>query len=333
MATLELFFFQLIIVMVLIIILGALWQFNKTIKWEKRIGKYSVTSLKKRPVAIIDKINLTYQFLVMAFVNLLSKSKWLTKYSAKYLKYIDFYESKTKVPLYYVVTKIFTSFFIVFIKVTADIIMYRYPSLWSIIGLALIGFYLPDLGLMYNRYQKRKKIEREMLNAIIIMNNAFKSGLSIMQAINIVKNELQGPIKEEFRKMYLELNYGLSLEVVFTRFAERVKLEEANYITSALTILNKTGGNIVKVFSSIEKSLFSKRKLELELKSLTASSETMIKALLLLPFVFTIIILLFNPAYFDALITTEIGIIVLSCIILFYGLYAYFVQRVLRVRM
>ncbi|MDD2490002.1 MAG: type II secretion system F family protein [Bacilli bacterium] len=329
----ELLFFQLIIIFILIIILVALWSFNITIKLEKRINKYGINSLKNKPLSVLDKIYYYYQFLLNNFTNLLIKIKIFDQYSIKYAKYINFYDKKNKTPMYYVATKILFSVIFVLIKIVADIIEYRFTRIWEILLLVILGFYLPDLWLKYNNYLKRKKIEKDMLNAIIIMNNAFKSGLSIMQAIEIVKNELDGPIKEEFRKMYMELNYGLSLEVVFKRFSERVDIEEANYITSSLTILNKTGGNIIKVFSSIEKSLFSKRKLELELKSLTASSEAMIKTLLILPIIFTLIILVFNPNYFNSLLITEIGNLILIIIIAFYGLYAYFVRRILRVRM
>ena len=40
------------------------------------------------------------------------------------------------------------------------------------------------------------------------------------------------------------------------------------YLSSSLTILNRTGGNIVAVFDSIEKTLFDKKKLKEELKRL-----------------------------------------------------------------
>ena len=61
---------------------------------------------------------------------------------------------------------------------------------------------------------------------------------------------------EEFKKMYIDLTYGLELDVVFDRLSNRIKLDETKYMASSLVILNKTGGNIVKVFSSIERSFF-----------------------------------------------------------------------------
>ena len=103
-----------------------------------------------------------------------------------------------------------------------------------------------------------------MLRAIIIMNNAFKSGKSTIQAVEIASKKLAKPISSEFKRMHQEMKYGLSVDVVFDRFAKRINLEEAEYLSSSLTILNRTGGNIVAVFNSIEKTLFDKMKLKEE---------------------------------------------------------------------
>jgi tight adherence protein B len=261
----------------------------------------------------------------------LYKSKIVQRYSKRYDKYID-YLDETK-PIDFISNKIFISFVFLFINLFANVVELRMPSIWEIVIVMIIGFYVPDLYNTYKNYMHRRRIERDLLNAIIMLNNAFKSGRSTMQAIEIVKNELDGPIKEEFKKMHTEISYGLSLESVFQRFADRVKVEEISYITSSLTILNKTGGNIVKVFTSIERSLFSKRKLESELKALTSSSRVMSKILLCLPFAFAGIILLLNPTYFDPLFDNYIGLSVFFTIVIFYCLYAFFVQRVMKVRL
>ena len=153
-----------------------------------------------------------------------------------------------------------------------------------------------------------------------------------MQAIEIVAKELKGPISQEFKKMHLEISYGLSLDVVFERFSKRVESEEVSYITSSLSILNKTGGNIIKVFSSIEKMLFNKRKLKQEMKSLTSSANMISKVLLIMPFVFVAVISLLNPTYFTPLFNTSLGNILLIIIVIIYALYAFIVNKIMKVR-
>ena len=116
-------------------------------------------------------------------------------------------------------------------------------------------------------------------------------------------------------------------------FAERVQLEEITYLTASLTILNKTGGNIIKVFSSIEKSLFNKKKLKLELASLTGSSKIVVIALFLVPILFIVFVSILNPTYFVPLYTTKMGIVLMIIMILMYLVYIYFVRKIMKVRM
>ena len=165
------------------------------------------------------------------------------------------------------------------------------------------------------------------------MNNCFKSGRSITQSIGIVAEQLDGAISDEFRKMSLELSFGLDIEVVFDRFAKRIKLEEAAYLTSSLSVLNKTGGNIIKVFTSIEKTLFNRQKLNLELKSLTGSSRIIMYALTVMPVLFVIVISLINKDYYAPLFTHPLGFIIIGVIAILYVTYIIVVRKIMKVRM
>ena len=133
--------------------------------------------------------------------------------------------------------------------------------------------------------------------------------------------------------MVNELNLGLSIDVVFNRFSERVNLEEVTYLTASLSILNKTGGNIIKVFTSIEKSMFNKRKLRLEMKALTGASKLIVYVLFLVPVFFVILVSLINPTYFEPFFTSSIGIVLLMFMILYYIVYIILVNKIMQVRM
>ena len=119
---------------------------------------------------------------------------------------------------------------------------------------------------------------------------------------------------------------------MFKRFYERVKVEDAKYITSSLTLLNKTGGDIVKVFSRLEKSILDKKNLRNELHSLTSSSRFVFRFLTVLPFAFVLIIFILNPSYFTPLFTSSLGIMVLIFMAILYILYIIVIRRVLEVK-
>lgn len=171
-----------------------------------------------------------------------------------------------------------------------------------------------------------------MLRAVIVMNNAFKAGKSTLQAIEIASLDLPMPIAREFQKIYQDMSYGLSVDVAFGRFAKRVKLEEANYIASSLTILNKTGGNIIHVFSSIERTLFDKKKLESDLKNSTAASNLVVKVLMVIPIIFVLLIYVISPTYFEPLFSSTLGYMILLIIGLMFISYIYLLNKIMKVK-
>ncbi len=303
------------------------------IKLEKRFESFSLSATTIEEISFFDQIISSIWNVTHKLAKILKHSKVLSDYAKKYDRFIPFEERNTKENIDYIAMKFLGAFVFISLNIVAFLIKKVPCNIVTLSLVFLIGFFLPDISLNVKFKKKRRQVEDDLLKAIIIMNNSFKSGRSIMQAIETVKQELDGPIRDEFKKIYLDITYGLSLEVVFSRFYERVKLEDAKYITSSLTLLNKTGGNIVRVFSSIEKSIFNKKKLNNELKSLTAASVFVYRVLIALPFVFSMVIFLLNPTYFNPLFTHPLGIILLVLILLLFILYILTIKKVLEVKM
>ena len=227
--------------------------------------------------------------------------------------------------------KIIMALLLLLVAFISDVVQMKLMEIYEIGLPLLVGFFLPDI-VYFVKYKAYKRIiENDLLSAIIIMNNAFKAGKNIMQAITIVGEELTGVIANEFKKMSLELSYGLDIEIIFKRFADRVKIDEVNYLTASLTVLNKTGGDIIEVFSSIEKTLFDKKKLRLELASLTGSSRLIVYILLAIPFIFVLMISIISPSYFLPFVTTDLGLILLGLMIIYYTLFVIVVRRIMKV--
>ncbi len=322
---------QIISITLLVFLIVVLLRLSKALKYERRIDPFSLDPIDY-DLSFFDKVFILLWRLIRFISGVLSKSKLINKSSMKYDKYISFEEKDIKSGVDYISLKVLLVIGVDSLYFLS--LMFRYSKYNSITLLlaSILAFYLPDLYLSNNYRRRKKLVEDDLLKAIIIMNNAFKSGSNVTQAVEIVIEELDGPIKDEFKKIYIDINYGLSLDVVFKRFYDRVKLDDAKYLTSSLSLINKTGGNIVKVFSLIEKAFFDKKKLRNELKSLTAQSVFVFRFLLLLPFIFVLLILILNPAYFQPLFQYKIGMLVIGLIVLLYMLYVIIVRKLLRVK-
>lgn len=324
---------QILLMTIFLILISLIFRYRKSLKRERRISKYSVQALKDNSISLFENVINVIKNINVRISHMISKSAFINRYSKKYEKYIVLYKGFYTTELDFVATKFLSAFIFILVAVFSKAIQYQVMGLHEIILPFIFGFFLPDILYMYKYRLYRKKLENDLLQAIIIMNNAFKSGRSITQAIALVTKELDGPIGEEFKKMSMELSFGLSVDLVFRRLSERIKLEEITYLTASLSILNKTGGNIIKVFASIEKSLFNKKKLKLELAALTGSSKIIVYVLSVVPLFFILFISLVNPTYFVPLLTTSLGLVISGLTLIMYIIYIIFVSKIMKVRM
>ena len=323
---------QLIFVLLLIYIIHVLINEIKMLNIEKRISNYSLDSQDEQSIPFFEVILKSIWNLIRKLNNLWKKSVILEKYSKKYDKYIPYNELKYRTKYDYLSIKFLISLLFALFYIVSSLLQNIF-DIYILLLVSIISYFILDVYLKFEYKLRNKQIENDLLNAVIIMNNAFKSGMNIMQAVDIVKNELTGPIQDEFKKISIDISYGLSLETVFERFYNRVGIEDVKYITSSLSLINKTGGNIVRVFNAIEKNFYDKKKIKDEMNALTSSSLFMFRMLVFMPLVLILIIYILNNDYFLPFFTTVIGRLMLVLILILYTLYIVVIKRVLKVKL
>lgn len=329
----SLFISQGLLIFALLIAVAYILRYRHSLSLERRIEKYSINLKNDNRLSIFDRLH-NFIYSIIAYIkNLIKNSVFLDKYSKRYDKYVGNINTDYNSRLDFVAEKILFGLVIVFIFAITKAVSLKIVSIYEICFPFIIGFFLPDI-LWISKYKIFcSYLENDFLQAIIIMNNAFKSGKSITQAIYLVTTELKGPISREFKRIYDELNLGLDVEEVFKRLSMRIPVEEVTYLTASLSIINKTGGNIIRVFDSIEKTLVDKKKLRLELNSLTSGSKIIVRVLFFVPVLFVIFVAILNPSYFTPLFDNPLGILLLVFMSLLYILYIVCVKWIMKVRM
>ncbi len=323
--------FIIIILILILLLIGFIIMLfsNIFIDYNTRFINYTITSNKNNSLTLFERLfNATWK-IIKKISKILNKSEVFSKYGNSFNKYISYNEKNIK-GIDYVSIKFIISILFALAYLLTTLYKVEY-NIMVLLLVLIISFFILDVYFIIEHKNRRKKIEEDLLSAIIIMNNAFKSGMNIMQAVNIVENELEGAIKEEFKKINIDIKYGLSLETVFERFYNRVKIEDIKYIASSLSLINKTGGNIVKVFGSIEKNYYDKKKIKNEMKSLVSSSIFMFRLLIGMPILLCLIILVVNPSFFLPLITTDTGKLIIVLILILYTLYVIVVRKIMKV--
>lgn len=321
---------EIVIVIILFIIITLLVKLVISKKKVKRVSFYAMEPIHDNSIPLIDRLIKVYFSLLSKCRKYIKRVDYFNRKARKYDKYIKYKHRDNITSIDFITNKLVIMVLFLILAIISSIFTTGI-NLFALVIDAIIGWYLLDIFLVIYYKRQTKLIENELLRSIIVMNNAFKSGKSTLQALKIASLELPEPISDEFKKMYLDMKYGLSVDTVFERFARRVKLQEAVYVSSSLTVLNKTGGNIVEVFSSIERTLFDKKKLNEELKNISAGPNMIIKVLFIIPIIFTLIIYILNPEYFNHLFESTLGYMIIGIIVVMFIIYVLLLKRITKI--
>lgn len=320
-----------ILIIIIIIITFLLCRFTISNNKEKRISRFAINPLNDKQISIIDKLDKLIDNIIKSISNYLEKNKLFKLQNKRYEKYLGLSE-KNRTSYDYISIKILISIMTTILTIISDALRLKSILFIQVFISFILGYYFLDIILIIKQKKKKKDTSNELLKAVVIMNNAFKSGRSIMQAVELVSNELDSNVGNEFKKIYIDLSYGLDLEVVFDRFSKRLPYDEVKYMASSLIILNKTGGNVIKVFSSIEKSFINRKRLNDELNSTLAMSNFVFRLLAIMPFIIFIVIYLFNNSYFIPLFNNPYGRIILLIICLLYISYILIIKKITKLK-
>ena len=317
-----------IISLVLFMILYYFLFTSKSIKEEKRISKYALTSKNDRELSFFDSLNTMIWNFIHKTGKMLTKGKTMKKVAKYYEKYTE--DDDTLISSDCIVIKLLLAFLFMILSILTPLFeLFIVKTVYHLLAF-IIGFILLDLYLKHKLKIRRETIKNYLLESIVIINNAFKENKNIYQAINIVSKNMYGPIAKEYEIIRNDLSYGLSIDKSFRRFYERIPLDEINYIANILMTINKNGGSEKEAFLIIEDHLKDHQHQKEELVNYYLTSKLIYVIAFIVPIVIFLLFIVLKKGFYNLMFTTHIGLIYLTSIILIYIMYIIIINSLIR---
>jgi len=155
------------------------------------------------------------------------------------------------------------------------------------------------------------KCEAQLMDAMILMSNGLKSGIDIVNCIEMVHRELQPPISEEFGLCIKNYQLGTTLERALEGVEERVQSRLLSYMIKAVVIQRSVGGNLTKIFDRIVENIREETKLTEKTATMTAQQRIQAIVVGLMPWVMFVIMFVFQPGPMRQFYFTPLGAFVL----------------------
>ncbi len=166
---------------------------------------------------------------------------------------------------------------------------------------------LPFLWLVHRKRSRVKKFVDSMPQAVELISRALRAGHGLASGLNLVAEEMKGPIADEFGRVFEEQNLGIPIESALRGMAERIPVMDVRFFVIAVIIQRATGGDLAEVLDKIGRLIRQRFELHGHVKALTAEGRLSGIVLLALPPGLLAFLTFSNYSYVSVLFTTDVG--------------------------
>lgn len=179
---------------------------------------------------------------------------------------------------------------------------------WVMVPLGLaIGTLIPRLFVRAMGLKRQAKFRSQLVDAIMVLSGSMKAGLSILQSLEVLAEEVAAPMSEEISLVLKETRMGLALDESLKRLQKRMPLDEVNLMVTAMLVARETGGDITSVFAKLIETIRERNKLRERIKTLTVIPRLQGWIMAVIPVVFAAFVTGISPQYFDKFLQDPLG--------------------------
>lgn len=196
---------------------------------------------------------------------------------------------------------------------------------------AVLSFLLPRFYLKRRINKRNEAFINQFPDAVDMIVRSVKSGHPLNTALRMIADNMDPPVKAEFKQLVDEIAFGRSTVEALVRMSHRVDEPDLQFFVVILSVQQETGGNLAEVLSNLSGIIRKRKQLRLKIKAMTSEGRATAYVLGGLPFVVFGAIRLTSPDYLDPLFTTDSGNMILGGALFLVGLAAFIVYNMLQI--
>jgi tight adherence protein B len=172
----------------------------------------------------------------------------------------------------------------------------------------------------------RRKIEDQLADAMVMLANSVRAGLSLAQALEILAAQCPKPINAEFHQIVAEYNLGKPLERTLVEAKQRLRSENFALFAAALLASHESGGRLNETVERIAQSVLELQRLDRKVRSETAQARKSAVYMAIVPPIVLVVYYFVDRNATTLMLTQTVGHIVLAAALVL-NVVAYFWAR------
>ena len=192
-------------------------------------------------------------------------------------------------------------------------------SWWKILPCSLAALaVVPIISARSEQQRLKAKFEGMLADTIDMMVRMLRAGLPVTAAVARVGREAQEPAAAVYREAAEWLSMGMPLAQAMRTVADRIRVRDFDFFSSALALQSTVGGNLTQTLDSLAAVIRERTVSVLKAKAVTAQARTTANVILgIIPFL-AVMMQLARPDYLAPLVDGSHGYGLLSFVIFSY---------------
>ena len=160
----------------------------------------------------------------------------------------------------------------------------------------------PFLAVAYLRRRitrRTRKFEEQFPDALTLIGSSLSAGHTFLRAIQLMCEEAEAPISEEFARVVSETQLGDPLVDALERMAKRLEVRDVDWVVQAIRIQQTVGGKLADLLHTLADFIRAREEIRREIDVLTAEGKISAYVLGSLPVFLGLFIQVSNPGYLD----------------------------------
>ena len=183
-------------------------------------------------------------------------------------------------------------------------------AIWAMV-FAAAALFAPNLAVRYLEQKRMQRLEAQLVDGITMIASGVRAGLNLVQAMQLIVDNGEGPIQQEFAQLLREYQMGLDLNQAMRNASDRIASRNYRLLFTAIEMHRLRGGDAGESMDRIAESIREIQRLEGKLDAITSQGRTQAWMMSLMPFAFLLIYYTIDPESTSRLFIDPSGRIVL----------------------
>lgn len=180
----------------------------------------------------------------------------------------------------------------------AGVVAWAISAMWCVAAIAAVSCSaVPIMYVLSRRKARLRKLCRQLPEAFEMMSRAVRIGQTATAAMQLVADEFDSPISDEFALCYQQQDLGMSTDVALRNLADRGGVMELQIFVMGLLVQSRSGGNLTELLDNLATIVRSRLRMQAKIKAFTSEGRMQALVLMLLPVAALIALLVLSPEY------------------------------------